>query len=529
VPRVTRADAGRRDPTALGVQFDLLVNASPDFAVMTLSADGYVTSWNKGAEHIKGYTSDEILGRHFSVFFPPEDVASGYPERELQTAVRVGCSEAEGWRVRKDGSRFWANEVTTAIFEEDDGDLAGFGRVTRNMTERKRFVDELQDARDMSERASQAKDEFLSNMSHELRTPLNAVIGFAQVLQLDDLSPDQREAVEHIGEAGHHLLGLINEILDISRVVSGHLPISVEPINLAVAVGKAVALVGNLARPRGVRVTVEGNEETHVAADRQRLRQVIVNLASNAVKYNKPDGEVRITWAPGEPGRVRLAVSDTGRGIPADQLTRLYVPFDRLAADATGIEGTGLGLALSKALIEAMEGTIEVSSEPERGTTFTVDLPAAEPGTAMTEAAVAPPEARSDEPLVVLYLEDNLSNLQLVQHVFHARPNIELVPAMQAQIGLELARTKAPDLLLLDLNLPDLSGEEVLRQLQADPATADIPTVIMSADAEPNRIAALRALGIADYLTKPIDVTALLHLVDRSQPRRRRAGAVSGT
>jgi PAS domain S-box-containing protein len=495
---------------------ELLLRAVQDYAIFTLDLDGYVTSWNLGAERIKGYQPSEIVGRHFSVFYPSDDIAAGSIERELDEVVTTGRAEDESWRVRKDGTRFWANTVFTAILD-DEGVLIGFGNITRDMSERKQFIDELQTARDAAEQANRAKDEFLSHVSHELRTPLNAVIGFSQVLEMGDLTGRQRESVAHIGQAGHHLLGLIDEIMDIARVASGDLSINAEPVNVVATVDECIGLVRPLALDIGVRVTAESTVRLDALADPQRLRQVLLNLVSNAVKYNRPGGSVAVSWEATTIGHARIVVADTGFGISAEDMHRLFVPFDRLGAESTGTEGTGLGLTLSKSLVESMGGTIEVTSDPGHGSTFTVDLPApandANAWAATAFVAAAAPTAH------VLYIEDNVANLELVRQILANRPTIAFIPAMDGQAGLNLARTNRPDLVLLDLNLPDLSGEQVLHELRRQPATADVPIVVMSADAEPGRIAVMRALGVVDYLTKPINVHGLLAIVDSHIPR----------
>jgi PAS domain S-box-containing protein len=498
--------------------FRLLVNAVKDYAILTLDPDGVITSWNVGAERIKGYTADEIIGQHFSVFYPEEDVRAGKTERELAEARRLGSFEDESWRVRKDGSKFWANVVITALYDEK-GNLYGYGKVTRDMTERRKFELELEAAREAAVAADRAKDEFLSSMSHELRTPLNAVLGFSQLLAIDSLTAEQHDSVAHIIKAGQHLLDLINEILDLSRISSGRMSLSPEPVSVTELITDAVAMVGPLAASRGVRLSGEQANGLHVLVDRQRAKQVLLNLLSNAIKYNYADGRVAVTWAKGVPGRILINVSDTGAGIPEAMMTRLFKPFDRLGAEAGDIEGTGLGLALSRALVNAMGGELTVESAVGKGSTFTVDLPLTEPQLERLEREARDAERkaaqRSRQTVSLLYVEDNLSNLRLVERILARREGISLVPAMQGRLGLELALEHRPTLILLDLHLPDASGEDVLRQLKGHPSTADIPVVIMSADATPNRIARLKDGGAADYITKPIDVNLFLAVVDR--------------
>jgi signal transduction histidine kinase len=370
-------------------------------------------------------------------------------------------------------------------------------------------------SRDEAMAATRAKDEFLSRMSHELRTPLTAVIGFGQLLQLSDLSDDDRESADLVVKAGRHLLSLINEVLDIARIESGHLSLSLEPIALHDVVAESLALMGPAADARQVTVEDGTDAAVVVMADRQRVKQVLLNLVSNAVKYNREGGRITLRTAVHEPGTVRLSVSDTGYGIGPDGLTRIFAPFERLEAVHTTVEGTGVGLALSKSLVEAMGGTIGVTSEPGVGSTFWIDLIEAEapvidglPVEPMSAAAAARVGG------TVLYIEDNPANVRLMQRLFRDRPETLEVVA-QGRLGVDLARQLQPRLILLDLHLPDLDGHEVLARLRADPTTTQLPVVVLSADASPRRAERLVDQGAVAYVTKPIDVAELLALVER--------------
>jgi PAS domain S-box-containing protein len=500
-----------------GVGFGLLVNAVQDYAFLILDPDGIVTGWNPGAQRLKGYSAQEILGRHISVFYPEEDVRSGKVEHELAEARRLGRFEDESWRIRKDGSRFWANVIITALVD-DDGTLRGFGKVTRDMSERRQFEQDLEAARESAAAANRAKDEFLSSMSHELRTPLNAVIGFAQLLAMDPLSAEQHDSVGHIVKAGKHLLDLINDVLDISRIASGQMSLSPESVSLTEVITEAVAMVTPLAANRAIRLTAEDANGLHVLVDRQRIKQVLLNLLSNAIKYSFADGAVEVSWAKGDLGRLLIRVSDTGAGIPESMMDRMFRPFDRLGADGGDIEGTGLGLALSKGLVEAMGGQLTAVSTVGQGSTFTIDLPLTEPPIERLQRETRETQrrdGRSGAQTSVVYIEDNLSNLHLVERILQRRPDIDIIPAQQGRLGLELAIEHHPALVLLDLHLPDTSGEDVLRQLKGHPNTAKIPVAIMSADASPGRMARLLEAGAIDYITKPIDINAFLALIDR--------------
>jgi PAS domain S-box-containing protein len=795
--------------------FELMVNSVRDYAIILLDPTGHVASWNPGAERCKGYEAEEIIGQHFSRFYPVEAVERGFPDQELQRAAMEGRFEDEGWRVRKDGSRFWANVLITALRDEN-GQLRGFAKITRDLTERRQAEEELRDAltharcilwrgqvtaregweqdpenrhatlfwersvqdehaaqqvlplhqatgqsykdawkdslhdedrwrmnqtahralregapgyaqdfcctnkfgercwlhedvviqpsgpnhwelfavvtditerkqveeqlkkseaqlaeaqrlahigswewdftgkgswwsdemyriygvspqefqpngsrtanfvhpddqeyvaaalkkathehlplelefrivhpdgvvrhlfaksvivmddtgrtrkmfgttQDITERklaeeklrrahdeledrvqsrtaeltkvnvelqsakeaadkANMAKSEFLSRMSHELRTPLNAILGFGQILTMENLDPLAKDSTEHILKAGYHLLKLVNEVLDITSVETGRMDLSLEPVAVSGVVREAVALVRSLAAQSNI--TMDESEiissQIHVMADQQRLKQVFINLLSNALKYNRPGGKVWVSYQVMPQGNVRIAVSDTGFGIAPENLPRLFVPFERLDADKAAIEGTGLGLALSKRMVEVMGGTMSVESVVGEGSTFYIELPAADSLRQQVEAqndlqteGMAPHKS-----FTVLLIEDNASNYRLIETVLKYRPGAKLLGAMQGSIGLDLARRHTPDIILLDLHLPDMGGYEVLRHLRAYHETAGIPVIVVSADATPNQVQRLLAAGAAAYLTKPINVKEFLSVLDEMLERK---------
>jgi signal transduction histidine kinase/ActR/RegA family two-component response regulator len=375
----------------------------------------------------------------------------------------------------------------------------------------------LLEARHAAEKANRAKSDFLSRMSHELRTPLNAVLGFGQLLELDGLTPDQAENVGQITKGGAHLLDLINEILDISQIESGHMSMSPEPVLVGDVVGDAVSLLRSLAEERGVHL-IGGTDHGcghYIFADRQRLKQILLNLIGNGIKYNRQGGSVSISCFQPVPGALRIQVTDTGPGIAADQLHLLFAPFERLGAEQTSVPGTGVGLALSRGLAEAMGGKLDVDSTPGRGSTFWAEFPVVEsPVKIFEEATQREPRTDRAGALTVLHIEDNLANVELVERVLAQRPDVTVIPAMQGRMGVDLARRHQPVLILLDLNLVDLPGVEVLQILRDDPQTADIPVAIVSADAMPRQVQRLMSSGAVAYLTKPIDIHRLLELVD---------------
>ncbi|MDQ1457239.1 MAG: hypothetical protein QOH28_2859 [Actinomycetota bacterium] len=386
---------------------------------------------------------------------------------------------------------------------------------------------DLETAREAADVANRSKSSFLSRMSHELRTPLNAVLGFAQVLDLDDLDPNQQEAVDQILRGGKHLLGLINEVLDISRIETGDLALSSESVLVSDVVGETVDLIRPLADQRSIQVHADHHvcENIHVFADRQRLKQILLNLLSNAVKYNRLHGSVTISCARPDPTHLRIRVADTGPGIRGEQLGKVFVPFERLGAERTDIEGTGIGLALSRRLAEAMGGTVDLESVPGEGSTFWVELPLVEGpveryerlrGDHTQPQAVSSTDERRQ---TLLYIEDNLANLKLVQRVVAHRNDVDIIPAMQGRLGLELATEHQPALILLDLHLPDIPGDQVLQELRSNCATASIPVVVVSADATLGQQQRLLSAGALAYLTKPYEVQELLRIIDEALTR----------
>ena len=408
---------------------------------------------------------------------------------------------------------------TARPLRENSGTVSGGVVVFRDVTASKRVAEALKVAKKEAEDANHAKSEFLSRMSHELRTPLNSILGFAQLLEMQTPTEQQNDNVSHILKAGYHLLDLINEILDLARIESGRLSLSPEPVRMRDALQDAVDLVRPLAIQRNVSLSpqVSLRCDHHVQADRQRLKQVLLNLLSNAIKFNRSGGSVVLSCVETPGKALRIEVVDTGLGISADGLTKIFKPFERLAADQDEISGTGLGLALSKRLVEAMGGTIGVESAVGLGSRFFVEFAIIEDPTVSlkTEDAVA---ALTDCPRpqrgTVLYIEDNASNLTLVEQILGHCTGVRLLSAIQGQLGLDLAELHTPDWILLDVHLPDIPGYEVLRRLRLNPRTRHIPVTILSADATPGQINRLMEAGARDYLTKPLDVRKLMNLLE---------------
>lgn len=356
-------------------RFRLVIEEVRDYGIFALDRDGVVTSWNLGAQRIKGWEAEEILGHHFSRFYPPE-TRGHLPAQMLQRARRDGTAEDEGWRLRKDGSPFWANVVITALHDEH-GALRGFAKVTRDMTERRRSEEALRFAREEAIAANLAKSEFLSRTSHELRTPMSAILGFGQLLELDEeqFEPRHREALSQIMKAGRHLLALINDLLDISSIEAGGAELQLEQIDLGELLREVHGLAAPIVATAGLRFVLEQPAEPLVVrADRRRVIQVMLNLVSNAAKYNRTGSLVRLACLP-HGGDVRVEVEDDGAGVAAAEVSRLFTPFDRLGQqNRAKVDGTGLGLALSKRLVESLGGQIGYEA-PERGARFWFTLP----------------------------------------------------------------------------------------------------------------------------------------------------------
>jgi PAS domain S-box-containing protein len=491
--------------------FRLMVESVTDYAIVMLDPEGLVVSWNEGAERIQGYTADAIVGRHFSLFYTPADRQDGRPQKELDLAAAEGRCEVEGLRMRKDESTFWANVVFTSI-RDADGNLRGFAKLTLDLTER-RFVEaELINAKRVAEKASLAKSEFMSSMSHELRSPLNAILGFAQLLDSDTPPPSasQRADIAQILQAGWHLLKLIDEILDLAKVESGRVPLSQEPISITEVMGECLGMIDAQARLCDLTIVVPTPAEEHfVRADQTRVKQVLLNLLSNAVKYNRDGGTITISYPEHAAGRVRVCITDTGAGLDSSQLAHLFQPFNRLGQEAGGQDGPGIGLVVAKRLVELMDGSMGVESTVGVGSKFWFDLVEAEAPTLVEigeplSAALGPNTQPKSHTL--LYVEDNPANLRLVEQIIARHSNLHLLTAVTGKMGISVAQSALPDVILMDINLPDMNGFDVLQFLRADPITCAIPAIAISANAMPRDIRNGIEAGFLRYITKPIQV-----------------------
>lgn len=502
-------------------------------SILDSMADGVVVTGTTGNFLVFNPAAQQILGsrslagdphgwaqRH-GLFQP--DMISLYPSDDLpfQRAMRGESVDGTEIFVRPAGAAEgrWVS-VSARPLRGDDGSIRGGVVVIRDVTEPKRAAEALKIAKLEAENANQAKSEFLSRMSHELRTPLNSILGFAQLLELSAMDDRQTDNVRHILKGGYHLLDLINEILDLARIDSGHFTLSPEPVRMREVLKDTLDLVRPLAAGQNINLDSEYAIpcDRYVQADRQRLKQVLLNILSNAIKFNRKGGSVIVSCIERPDNRLRIEVADSGSGISADGLNKMFTPFERLNADQTAVGGTGLGLALSKRLVEAMGGTIGVESTVGLGSKFFIELALLEDPEESQDNNSAvleiPDRDSASSRGTVLYIEDNESNLRLIERIMIHCPGVRLITAMHGQLGLELAELHTPDWILLDLHLPDLQGDEVLRRLRQNPRTRNIPVTVISADATRGQISKLLAMGARDYLTKPVDVRQLLQLLE---------------
>lgn len=418
---------------------------------------------------------------------------------------------------RRDGSPLWVSATISPVTDAA-GTVTHFVAVEEDATSRRDGEEELRQAKRSAEAASLAKSEFLSSMSHELRTPMNAILGFAQLLvnsDQDNLGERPRFYADSILKSGNHLLNLVNDILDMARIEAGRLSLSFERVSPDQVMAEIVPMVAAMAERRKVTLIdeISGQSTPTLEADFTRLKQVLINLASNAVKYNRTGGNVRFSVSHGETGPIRIAVSDTGIGIPEKRRGEVFAPFSRLGAEASTVEGTGIGLTISKMLVEAMGGQIGFFTQENLGTTFWLEIPRAAPQPAgsivhVSEAAAELPE-RSTCQLTLLYIEDNPSNIELMEEIIAQDPccRCRLLTATTAEEGLILARQYKPGMVIMDINLPGINGIEAVARMKADPELRPIPVIALSADVMPDTIRAGMKAGFLRYLRKPLDIT----------------------
>lgn len=492
-------------------RFRLLISEVVDYAILMVDPEGNVVSWNAGAERIKGYETREIIGRNFACFYPIEEVERGKPAHQLKVALEQGRVEDEGWRVRKDGSRFWANVVITPLHDAM-GRLRGFAKVTRDITEQKRAQELMLHAKEEAERASRFKDQFLSTMSHELRTPLNAVLGFSDLLaeeRYGSLNDRQRRYVEHIHTGGKHLLRLVSDILDLSKIEAGRMELSREDVKLTSAFTEVISALEPLAAKKSQTLLQSVDPDVWVHADTIRIKQVLMNLAGNAIKFTQEGGQIKLSASRVE-DQVRIEVRDNGPGIPPEQQKKIFEAFFRLAQADNAIEGTGLGLAITTRLVELHGSTLRVESEHGKGSCFYFILPriAVNPDQPKFSQAVVSSARKAPRILVV---EDDAAASQLIQSQLISS-GYEAVPCSQPDRVADIAAELQPDAITLDLIMKPVHGLELLKRLKNDPRTSKIPVIVVTIVDQPS---IGTALGADEYLIKPVAKETLLAAVER--------------
>lgn len=493
----------------------------------TVSEKGLVTEVNLSTATLLGLTRARLVNQRFSSFIAPTHQDNFYLYRQQVFASGV-LKVCELQMVRGDSSLVWVSLTTTTALE-DDG--AWVLRVVLNdLTERKEIDRVLQDknsALELASRtaahASRAKSDFLSNMSHELRTPLNAVLGFAQLIDAGtpEPTPAQKRSVDQILKAGWYLLELINEILDLALVESGRLSLKLQTVALSAVLQECQTMMEPEADKRGISMCFAQYLKPYVVrADSTRVKQIFINLLSNAIKYNKPGGTVVVTCVETVPGRVRMAVVDTGQGLPPEKIEQLFQPFNRLGQEAHAEQGTGVGLVVTKRLVELMGGTMGVESVVGTGSTFWIEMNLTTepvppgPGAPTLLQNVAPVKS-GDRLHTILYVEDNAANLLLVEAFMERRQDLRLLSARDGLSGIALAQAALPDVILMDIQLPlGMSGTEALKILRHDPATAHIPVVALSANAVPAAVEKGLATGFYRYLTKPLKFNEFMAVLD---------------
>ena len=494
-------------------------------ALMTTDPSGIITDVNKEMEALTGCTRDELIGAPFKSYFTdPERAEAGIKrvlsEKKVTNYELTACA--------RDGKKTVVSYNATTFYDRDRT-LQGVFAAARDVTERKRFEQalqetnvELESAKSAAEKANLAKSDFLSGMSHELRSPLNAILGFAQLMESASPLPtdSQKESIGQILQAGWHLLNLINEILDLAVIEAGKVSLSLEPVSLAEVMSECQAMMEAQAQQRGIRMTFLGfDQPCFVWADRTRLKQVFINLLSNAIKYNQAHGTVTVQCTGMAQERIRISVTDTGEGLVPEKLAQLFQPFNRLGQEAGGVAGTGIGLVVTKQLAELMDGVIGVESAVGTGSTFWIELrstaaPKLTTGKRELDAPTRQHQAPGARQHTLLYIEDNPANMRLIEELIARRSDIRLLTAVNGTTGIALARANAPDVILLDINLPGISGLDVLKILREDPATTHIPVVALSANAMLRDIELGLELGFFRYLTKPIKVKEFMATLD---------------
>jgi PAS domain S-box-containing protein len=519
--------------------FRLLVESVQDYAIFMLDAEGRVATWNAGAQRIKQYRPEEVLGKHVSIFYPPEDVAEGKPEGELAAAIRHGRSEEEGWRVRKDGSRFWSNAVITPVFDQT-GVLQGFAKVTRDITTRReaeeaqralleqrearrRAEDEMRQAEELSRAAQEAnreKDEFIAVVSHELRTPMTSILGWSRMLALGELDDETyRAALDSIERSARAQAQIIEDLLDESRIASGRLRLDRRPLDLGAMVDSAVKMARPQAEARGLRLSVDlGEEGFAMFGDPVRLQQVVGNVLGNALKFTPEGGWISVRLKR-EGAEGVIEIRDSGRGINPTLLPYVFDRFRKGDSSSDRQGGLGLGLAITRHLVEMHGGTVEAASDGEgHGATFTIRLPLHETETGADEFVDRDAVKRVRrlprlEGMRVLVIEDEVDNRKVVAAALQ-KCGAEVQCVGTAAAAFDRIDRWNPQVLVCDIALPDLDGCSFLEQLRAEHRDPP-PALALTVFGRPGERARIKAAGFQGFRQKPIDPVDLTHEVAR--------------
>lgn len=492
---------------------------------------GFITFVNPAACKELGFSDAELIGKRSADIFYVDEAGNRSIDPvicPICAVLKTGIPFRGEWRFMNKSDQLFPVEVTSKPIIQNN-QVTGSVTVFRNISERKRVEAALMSERANAERANQAKSEFLSSMSHELRTPLNAIIGFGQLLESDPIEPltkMQSESVHRILSAANHLLKLINEILDLSRIEAGQLQLSIESVNLYNLIAESVTLIQPMVESHHLTLDQAWKtiDNVYISADYTRFKQVLLNLLSNAIKYNRLNGKIILSTEKIDAHTQRISVKDTGIGMNATQLENLFQSFNRVGAERTAIEGTGIGLAITKKIIESMHGRIGVNSQPGQGSDFWIDIPLAPTPTdceALLNVLVDHTEPQNTQAIpenklpMLLYIEDNPDNLLLIERIMSRLPKITLISAATGTLGHEMAISYKPDIILMDVNLPGMTGIEIVKSLRMQPDFAKTPMIALSANAMSKDIEIGKQAGFNDYLTKPLDVAKFTEVIKK--------------
>lgn len=489
-------------------------------AAITWDTNFICVNWNKAAERIFGFSKAEAIGSYGFDLLVPHDIRAEIKDYFETLKNNSAASQKTSRNTTKNGKTILCRWFNTPLIN-NNGECIGVASLAEDVTEQKRIHDALVEAKENADFANKAKSEFLSHMSHELRTPLNAVIGFGQLLELDPESPlnnDQAEAVRHIVDAGRHLLQLINEVLDLSKIETGRLDIRIATIPLEPILKETQELISTLATKRNIRVILSDCPDIQIRADSARLKQALLNILSNAVKYNKEGGYISIKVASRKNNRLRITITDSGPGIPTAMQARLFEPFNRLGAEKTDIEGTGIGLSITKRFIEAMGGTIGLHSKPGEGSSFWIELEKSEqlknthPGITLSHENTNLTAGKHLDK--ILYIEDDPDNIYLMQNIIDKYTQAELEVAENVEQGLTMAVNEQPGLILMDIDLPGMNPLDAVRHLRQNKRTRHIAVIAISSTAIPEATETGLRAGFAQYLTIPIDIKHIVKIIN---------------